>query len=98
MAYNKTAKDLAWDKERIKLRSERDKWIRICEDKNRIIKDQEKQIKILKENYANLEKAFAELTKGNLSSEEAIEKMNKQAELADTLSFICNFSSMKGYM
>lgn len=98
MAYNKTAKDLAWDKERIKLRSERDKWIRICEDKNRIIKDQEEQIKTLKENYANLEKAFAELTKGNLSSEEAIEKMNKQAELADTLSFICNFSSMKGYM
>lgn len=98
MAYNKTAKDLAWDKERIKLKSERNKWIQICKDKDRIIKDQEEQIKILKENYANLEKVFAELTKGNLSPEEAIKKMNKQASLADILKVIGNFSSMEGYM
>ena len=48
MAYVKTAKDIAWDKERNKLKSEISDWIRKCGEKEHTIQCQIGQIEILR--------------------------------------------------
>lgn len=46
MAYQKTAKDLAWDRERTKLKSEISDWVHKCGDKEKKIQEQQKEILI----------------------------------------------------
>ena len=43
MAYQKTAKDLAWDRERTRLQSEVQNWIRRCSEKETTIQEQTKK-------------------------------------------------------
>lgn len=90
MAYQKTAKDKAWDRERQKLQSERMEWIRKCGEKEHTIQCQTGEIAILKQRIEDLEAAIVELTKGEMTPDEAVMKLRKNAELADMMKFLVN--------
>lgn len=90
MAYQKTAKDKAWDRERQKLQSERMEWIRKCGEKERIIQCQTGEIAILKQRIEDLEAVIVEFTKGEMTPDEAVMKLRKTAELADMMKFLAN--------
>lgn len=88
MTYQKTAKDLAWDKERQKLKSEINDWIIKCGQKEHTIQCQTGEIAILKNKIEKLEQAVAYLTNGTATPEEVLKKLDKNAELADMLQFM----------
>lgn len=90
MAYQKTAKDLAWDRERQKLQSEIQKWKHECAKKDSIISAQEQEMLAMHCEIEELKETIATLTAGGLTPEEAVAKMRKNAELADTLKFLVN--------
>lgn len=88
MAYVKTAKDIAWDKERNKLKSEISSWIQKCGEKEHTIQCQIGQIEILKNRIADLEEAITTITDGKMTPDEAVMKIRKNAELADMVKFL----------
>ncbi len=90
MAYQKTAKDKAWDRERQKLQSERAEWVRKCGEKERTIQYQSGHIAILEQRIEDLEAAVTELSKVEITPDEAIAKLRKNAELADIMKFLVN--------
>ena len=90
--YEKTAKDKAWDRERTKLQSEIQEWIIKCGEKEAIIQGQIGQIAILENEIAHLKAAVEELTKGEITAEEVLATMRKQAELFDMVKFLVNRS------
>lgn len=99
MGYQKTAKDLAWDRERIKLKSEISNWERAFkqEQKDKLILANKN--KELEDRIAALEQALTELTKGEMTPDEAVKHMRKQSDARDMLSFLTKHSSlMGGYM
>ena len=91
--YKKTAKDKAWDRERIKLQSEIQEWIMKCGEKEAVIQGQIDQITILENEIAYLRAAVEELTKGEMTVKEVLVKMRKQAELSDMVKFLMNGSN-----
>ena len=97
MAYQKTAKDLAWDRERIKLKSEISDWERAFrqEQKDKLILANKN--KELEDRVAALEQALAELTKGEMTPDEAVKHMRKQSDARDMLSFLAKHSTLGGY-
>ena len=94
MAYQKTAKDIAWDRERQKLKSEISKWIAKCGQKEQTIQCQTGEIVILKDRIEKLEQAIDYLTEGKATPEEVLKKLDKNAELAGILQFMAK--SMPG--
>ena len=94
MAYQKTAKDIAWDKERQKLKSEISKWIAKCGQKEQTIQRQTDEIATLKNRIEKLEQAIDYLTDGKATPEEVLKKLDKNAELAGILQFMAK--SMPG--
>lgn len=90
MAYQKTAKDKAWDRERQKLQSDNHQWCIRCTKAERQVVLRDQEIEKLKERIAELEAVITELTKGEATPEEVLQKMRKQAELADTMKFFVN--------
>ena len=90
MGYQKTAKDLAWDRERQKLKSEITQWIKVCANKTDTINHYKKEKQRLEKRIDDLELAIIELTKGEMTPDEAIKAMRKNAELSDTLKFLVN--------
>ena len=90
MGYQKTAKDLAWDRERQKLKSEIAQWIKVCADKTNTINHYKKEKQRLEDRISDLESAIIELTKGEMTPDEAVKAMRKNAELSDTLKFFVN--------
>lgn len=94
MAYQKTAKDMAWDRERQKLKSEISKWITKCGQKEQTIQCQTDKIVILKDRIEKLEQAIDYLMEGKTTPEEILKKLDKNAELAGILQFIAK--SMPG--
>lgn len=94
MAYQKTAKDIAWDKERQKLKSEINDWIAKCGQKEHTIQCQTGEIAILKNKIEKLEQAITYLTEGKATPEEVLKKLDKNAELAGILQFMAK--SMPG--
>ena len=96
MAYQKTAKDLAWDRERTKLKSEISNWERAFkqEQKDKLILANKN--KELEDKIAALEQVLAELTKGEMTPDEAVKYMRKQSEARDMLSFLAKHSSLMG--
>lgn len=92
MPYQKTAKDLAWDKERQKLKKEAEEWRRkyireYCEVEQLLkkIREQEDEIQRLRE-------AITYLTEGAATPDEVLERMKKQSELCDMMKFLVNGS------
>ena len=88
MAYQKTAKDKAWDRERQKLKSEISNWIAKCGQKEQTIQCQTGEIAILKDRVEKLEQAIDYLTEGKITPEEVLKKLDKNAELAEILQFM----------
>ena len=88
MAYQKTAKDKAWDRERQKLQSQIQAYKHMAEDNfNTYQAYQKKYVELREENDA-LRAAITELTKGEMTPEEVLVKMRKNAELSDMLKFM----------
>lgn len=90
MAYQKTAKDLAWDKERQKLKGEIAQWVRVVANKTDTINHYKKRVAELESRIDELEAAIIDLTKGSMTPDEAVKDMRKKAELADMLTFLTN--------
>ena len=90
MPYIKTAKDKAWDKERLRLMKEAEKWRKMVIERDKQLYEKENEIKALTSRIADLEVAIGKLTDGNATPDEIIKKMNKNAELADSLKFLVN--------
>lgn len=90
MGYQKTAKDLAWDRERQKLKSEIAQWIKVCADKTNTINHYKKEKQRLEDRVSDLENAITELTKGEMTPDEVMAKMRKQSELADLMKVMVN--------
>ena len=90
MAYKKTAKDLAWDRERIRYESEINQLRKyILKQEKEIVNLNEEIEKLLRENQ-DLCGAVEALSENNLTPAEAIEKMNKNVELCDIMKFLVN--------
>lgn len=85
MAYVKTAKDKAWDQERMRLKSEIAKWITVCGEKQAMISEKNEEIAVLAQRVADLEAVIAELTKGEMTADEGIKHLRRQSELAGML-------------
>ena len=97
MGYQKTAKDLAWDRERTKLKSEISNWERAFkqEQKDKLILANKN--KELEDRITALEQVLAELTKGEMTPDEAVKHMRKQSDARDMLSFLTKHSTLGGY-
>lgn len=90
MAYQKTAKDLAWDRERAKLRHEAEEWRMKYNQSQAIVFTQEQEMLAYEIENQELRSAITELTKGEMTPDEVIAKMRKQSELADLMKFMVN--------
>ena len=90
MAYQKTAKDKAWDRERAKLRHEAEEWRDKYMKSQAIVSAQEQEMLAYEIENQELRAAIAELTQGEATPEEVLQKMRKQAELVDTMKFFVN--------
>ena len=88
MAYQKTAKDLAWDRERTKLQSEVQSWIKKCADKEVTIQEQKRQNLILANRVHELEQAITKLTDGKMTPDEAVADLRSAAKIGEMASFI----------
>ena len=88
MGYQKTAKDLAWDRERTKLQSEVHNWTKKCADKEVIIQEQKRQNLILANRVSELEAAINKLTDGKMTPDEAIADLRSAAKIGEMASFI----------
>ena len=90
MAYKKTAKDLAWDRERQKLQTQIQGYKHMAQDNaNAMEAYKQKYIESQRENE-KLRAAIEQLTSGNVSTEEVLERMKKQSELCNMMKFLVN--------
>jgi hypothetical protein len=90
MAYKKTAKDLAWDRERQELQSQIQGYKHMAQDNfNTMEAYKKKYIESQRENE-KLRSAIEQLTGGDVSTEEVLERMKKQSELCDIMKFLVN--------
>ena len=90
MAYQKTAKDLAWDSERQRLKGEIMDWVRVAASKTDTINHYKKRVAELESRIDELEAAIIDLTEGSMTPDEAVKDMRKKAELCDMLTFLTN--------
>ena len=90
MAYIKTAKDKAWDKERLRLMKEAENWRKMVVERNKQLSEKDKEIEALNCRITDLEAAIGKLTDDTMTPDEIIKKINKNAELADSLKFLVN--------
>lgn len=98
MAYQKTAKDLAWDRERQKLQSQIQGYKHMAQDNfNAMEAYKEKYIESQRENE-KLRAAITELTKGEMTPDEVLTHMRKESELKDMLSILCGNPILNKYL
>lgn len=94
--YEKTAKDLAWDKERTKLQSEIQKLRHECAKKDSIISAQEQEMLAMFCEIKELKDTITELTKGDMTPEEAVTSMRLAAKIGELASFVID-KEKRGY-
>lgn len=88
MAYGKTAKGLAWDRERAKLQHESKMWKQSFErerESKLILANKNKE---LEDRIEALELAIIELSKGKMTPDEAIANLRFAAKIGEMASFI----------
>lgn len=88
MAYQKTAKDMAWDRERTRLQSETQKWIRHCSEKEATIQKLTKENLTQANRIYELEEVITKLTSGKMTPDEAIANLRSAAKIGEMASFI----------
>lgn len=96
MAYQKTAKDKAWDRERQKLRGEANYWQLAYGRKEREYQEAKNEIAMLQKENEKLRAVITSLTEEEASPEEIMKKLNKNAELHDMMKFL--FGGYRSYM
>lgn len=87
MAYQKTAKDLAWNRERAKLRREAEEWRDKYMKSQAIVSAQEQEMLVYEMENQELRDAITDLTDGKMTPDEVLEHMRKDSQLADMLNF-----------
>lgn len=87
MAYQKTAKDLAWDRERAKLRREAEEWRDKYMKSQAIVSAQEQEMLAYEMENQELRDAITDLTDGKMTPDEVLEHMRKGSQLVDMLNF-----------
>lgn len=87
MGYQKTAKDLAWDRERTKLRHEAEEWRDKYLKSQAIVSVQEQEMLAYETENQELRDAIADLTDGKMTPDEVLEHIRKGSQLADMLNF-----------
>ena len=85
MAYQKTAKDKAWDKERTKMKSEISNWISKCGEKEKKIREQDKKIADLESQLRIYHQVISTLSNGKATPEEIISSMKRTEDFANTM-------------
>ena len=88
MPYQKTAKDKAWDRERTRLQSEVQNWVRCCSEKETIIQELTKKNLTQANRIYELEEVIAKLTNGKITPDEAIADLRSAAKIGEMASFI----------
>lgn len=88
MAYQKTAKDKAWDRERTRLQSEVQNWVRHCSEKEATIQELTKKNLTQANRIYELEEVIAKLTNGKMTPDEAIANLRSSAKIGEMASFI----------
>lgn len=90
MAYKKTAKDLAWDRERQKLQAQIQGFKHMAHDNANAMEAYKKKYEESQRENEKLRAAIDQLTSGVVSVEEVLDRMKKQAELSDLMKFMIN--------
>lgn len=98
MAYQKTAKDLAWDRERTKLRHEAEEWRDKYMKSQAIVSAQEQEMLAYEIENQELREAIVKLTDGKATPDEVLTHMRKESELKDMLSILCDHSILNKYI
>lgn len=98
MAYQKTAKDLAWDRERAKLRREAEEWRDKYIKSQVIASTQEQEMLAYEIENQELRDAIVKLTNGKATPDEVLTHMRKESELKDMLGLLCDHSILNKYI
>ena len=98
MAYQKTVKDKAWDRERTKLRHEAEEWRDKYMKSQAIVSAQEQEMLAYEIENQELRAAITELTKGEMTPDEVMAKMRKESELKDMLGILCGNPILNKYI
>ena len=98
MAYQKTAKDLAWDRERAKLRHEAEEWRDKYMKSQAIVSAQEQEMLAYEIENQELREAIVKLTDGKTTPDEVLAHMQKESELKDMLGLLCGHPILSKYI
>ena len=98
MAYQKTAKDLAWDRERAKLRHEAEEWRDKYMKSQAIVSAQEQEMLAYEIENQELREAIVKLTDGKATPDEVLAHMQKESELKDMLGLLCGHPVLNKYI
>lgn len=98
MAYQKTAKDKAWDAQRAKLRAEAAMWQDRYNVENARCESLMRKNLILTNQVHELEEAITKLTDGKMTPDEVLTHMRKESELKDMLSILCGNPILNKYI
>ena len=98
MAYQKTAKDKAWDVQRTKLRVEASMWQNRYNVENARCEYLTRQNQILESRVRDLEEAISKLTNGKMSADEAVESLRSSAKIGERAAFLMSHSSFGSYI
>ena len=98
MAYQKTAKDLAWDRERARLRHEAEEWRDKYMKSQAIVSAQEQEMLAYEIENQELREAIVKLTDGKATPDEVLTHMRKESELKDMLGLLCGHPVLNKYI
>ena len=97
MAYQKTAKDKAWDAQRAKLRAEAAMWEDRYNVENARCESLMRKNLTLTNRIHDLEEVITKLTDGKMTPDEAISDLRSAAKIGEMTAFLMKHSSFGSY-